>query len=162
MTEKQIDTPKTSQKWRHRLLVGSLALNLLVVGAVVGGAVIGNGPGGPQRFDLTVGPLTRAMEGEHRDAVHDRLRESGAFQRADRAGMREDTAILLATLRAENFDEAAFRAALSRQRVRLQAGQDALLDAVTSEIETMSAEQRSAFADRIEDQAERRRPARRD
>ena len=162
MTEKQNDTPKTSQKWRARLLVGSLAVNLLVGGALIGGAVIGNGPGGHQRFDLTVGPLTRAMDGAHRDAVRDHLRESGAFQRADRSGMREDTAILLATLRAAEFDEAAFRAALLRQRARLQSGQDAVLDAVAREIKTMSPAQRSAFADRLEEQARRGVPARRD
>ncbi|MGJ8610455.1 MAG: periplasmic heavy metal sensor [Octadecabacter sp.] len=155
MTNTHMDTPKASQKWQRRLLVGSLAVNLLVIGVFVGGAVMGNGPRGPQRFDLTVGPLTRAMDDVHRQALRDDLRSSGAFERADRAGIREDTETLLATLRADEFDETTFREILIRQRVRLQKGQDVLLDAVAGQIGEMSVEDRNAFADRIQNQDRR-------
>ncbi|SMX37278.1 periplasmic heavy metal sensor [Octadecabacter ascidiaceicola] len=143
------------------ILVVSLALNLLVVGVVAGAFIKGGGPSGPHRIDLTVGPLTRAMDGERRDAVRDALRDSGAFQRRDRAEIREDMQVLLATLRADVFDEAAFRDALARQRARLRSGQDAVLDAITSQIEDMDVEERAEFADRLEAQARRAPESRR-
>ena len=157
MAEKQ----KKSGRLQRGILVVSLALNLLVVGVVAGAFIKGGGPDGPHRIDLTVGPLTRAMEGERRDAVRDALRESGAFQRRDRSEIRQDMQVLLATLRADVFDEAEFRDALARQRARLQSGQDAVLDAITTQIEDMGPEERAAFADRLEAQARRGPAARR-
>jgi len=155
------DKQKKTGRLQRGILVVSLAFNLLVLGIAAGAFFNGGGRDGPHRIDLTVGPLTRAMEGEHRDAVRDALRESGAFQRIDRSEIREDMQILLATLRADEFDEAAFRDALARQRARLQSGQDAVLDAITSQIEDMGPQERAAFADRLEAQARRAPAARR-
>ncbi len=149
------DQTPPAGRWQRRLLVASLALNLLIVGAVVGLAVSGGSKGGPQRFDLTAGPVTRAMEPERRDRVRDALRDSDVFRPANRAEMRADTQALLTTLRAATFDEDAFRAALTRQRARLQAGQEAVLNAVTREISEMSVEERTEFADRLEQQLRR-------
>ena len=152
---------KKSGRLQRGLLIGSLALNLLVVGVVAGTFFTGGGSGGSQRFDLTAGPLTRALEGERRDAVRTALQESGAFARRDRSEIREDMQVLLTTLRADDFDEAAFRDVLSRQRTRLQSGQNAVLDAVTSQIDDMGPDERAAFADRLEAQARRGPGARR-
>ena len=143
------------------ILVISLAFNLLIVGVVVGAFMNGGRPGGMQRFDLTVGALTRAMEGEHRDAVREALRDSGAFRPADRAALRADMIALLATLRADAFDEAAFREALMRQRERLRTGQATVLDVVATQIDAMSVQERSAFADRLEQQMRNGPPPRR-
>lgn len=161
MTNNQTKLALNTPKWQKIVLVASLALNLLVVGIVAGAALKGGGSGGQQRFDLTVGPLTRAMEGNHREAVRDALRESGAFARNGRTAMRADMAAMLATLRAVEFDQAAFRDALMRQRARLQSGQNAVLDAVASQIEDMSFEERAAFANRLEEQGRRGPPPRR-
>jgi len=140
----------TAGRWQKRLLVGSLALNLIIVGAIAGLALSGGPKGGPSRLDLTAGPITRAMESEQRDNVRHALRDSNVFRPANRAQMREDMQALLMTLRAETFDEESFRAALNRQRERLQTGQETVLNAVTNEIADMSLEQRTAFADRLE------------
>lgn len=153
-------TPKT-QSWQRWLLVGSLALNLLVLGAI-GGAVLKGGPSGPgNRIDLTTGPLTRAMTSEDRSAIRDVLRASRAFGPQDRAAIREDMQSLLALLAADPFDAEAFRAVLDRQRSRLTAGQDAALDALTAQIETMTPQARAEFAERLQDQL-RRGPSSRD
>jgi uncharacterized membrane protein len=98
-----------SQRIQRIVLIGSLALNLLIIGVATGVALNGGKPGAGQRFDLTVNPLTRAMEGARSDAVRDALRNSGAFERDDRSDMRRDMNALLATLRADEFDEVAFR-----------------------------------------------------
>lgn len=146
-------------RWQRILLVLSLGVNLAVVGLVVGLAV-GDGPRDRiQRFDLTVGPLTRAMEPDRRDAVRDALRESGAFRPSDRDGMRADVNALLGNLRADTFDEDEFRDVLLRQRVRLESGQAAVLDAVAGQISDMDANERAAFADRLEEQLRRSGPS---
>ncbi|MCF2869966.1 periplasmic heavy metal sensor [Octadecabacter sp. G9-8] len=150
------------RRWQRILLVGSLALNLAVVG-VVAGVAFGGGPKERmQRFDLTVGPLTRAMDNDRREAVRDALRNSGAFRPADRNGIRSDMAAMLNTLRQDQFDEEAFRSALLRQRERLQSGQVAVVDAVTVQITDMSAQERAEFADRLEEQLRRGAPQRAD
>ncbi len=161
MTNNQTKVAPKARNWQRTILVGSLALNLMVVGIVAGVALKGGGPGSSQRFDLTVGPLTRAMDDTHRDAVRDALRDSGAFQRNDRTAMRADMAAMLQTLRADVFDQVAFRDALMRQRARLQTGQSAVLDAVAAQIEGMSVEERAAFAGRLEEQGRRGPPPRR-
>lgn len=147
-------------RWRHILLVASLGLNLAVIGLVVGVVLNGGPRNAPPRFDLTAGPLTRAMEGERRDALREALRDSDAFRRADRSEIRADMRAVLASLRAEQFDQSAFRAALTRQRQRLQAGQDAVLDAVLAQIDDMTPQERAGFADRLEDQLRRGSPDR--
>ncbi len=152
-------TPRSS-RLQKRLLVVSLALNLVIIGVVAGMFFLGGAKGAPQRFDLTAGPMTRAMDVERRGALRDALRESGAFRPADRAQMRSDAIALLETVRAENFDDVAFRDALDRQRARLNTGQAAVLDALTQQISDMSLEERAAFADRLEEQMRRQPPSR--
>lgn len=150
----------TPKRWTRILLVLSLALNLVVIGVVAGSVFGGGSKGQNQRFDLTVGPLTRAMDDDRRDAVRDALRNSGVFGRDNHNALRTDMQALVETLRAQDFDSAAFQEVLGRQRARLQAGQDTVVRAVTAQIELMSAEERAAFADRIEDQTRRGAPRR--
>jgi len=69
---------------------------------------------------------------------------------------------LVATLRAEVFDADQFQEVLSRQRNRLQSGQQTVLSVVSDQIEDMTLEERAAFADRLEDQVRRGPPQRRD
>lgn len=150
-----------SKRLQRFVLVGSLALNLLIIGVAIGVAFNGGKPGAGQRFDLTVSPLTRAMEGERSDAVRDALRSSGAFERGVRSEMRRDMGALLETLRAETFDADAFRAVLMRQRDRLRVGQETVLGAVSAQIDDMNDTERAAFADRLEEQMRRGPPPRR-
>ncbi|MCF2904587.1 periplasmic heavy metal sensor [Octadecabacter sp. CECT 8868] len=151
-----------TKRWQRVLLVSSLALNLVVLGVVAGAVFNGGPPGSSQRFDLTAGPLTRAMDDDNRAAVRTALRESDVFQRRDRSAMNEDMQALVATIRAEAFDSEKFLEILQRQRRRLQVGQDAVLDVVSAEIGNMSLEERSAFADRLESQSRQGPPSRED
>jgi len=155
------NTDKKPRNWTRIVLVLSLGLNLAVAGMVAGFAFAGD-KRSPQRFDLTVGPLTRAMDDNARAAVRDALRDSGVFDRADRGAMRTDMTALVSLLRADQFDSAAFQDVLGRQRARLQAGQDTVLAVVTQQITNMTAQDRAAFADRLERQLRRGPPQRRD
>lgn len=153
---------KTTQRWQRGILVASLALNLIIIGLVAGVMLSGGPPNGAQRFDLTAGPLTRAMDDTHREAVRAALRDSGAFERADRGAMQADMRALVAALRADTFDQARFTEVMLRQRNRLQAGQDTVLAVVSAQIGNMSVQDRAAFADRLEQQLRQGPPPRRD
>lgn len=154
------DPDRQTSRLRTALLVASLALNLLVIGAAVG-LLISGGPrdtGG--RYDLTVGPLIRALEAPQRDALRGALRDSNAFRPADRRAMREDMARLADILRTEPYDPGAFDAVVTRQRDRLRAGQEAARLAVGEIVADMSPAERSAYAARLAEQLNR--PSRRD
>lgn len=151
--------PKSSRVQRI-LLVSSLALNFVIIGIVAGMFLLGGPKGPPQRFDLTAGPITRAMDAQQRETMRDALHDSGAFRRGDRAQMRADTVMLLETVRSETFDAALFRDVLDRQRSRLNAGQASVLDALTQQITDMNIQERTAFADRLEEQMRRQPPQR--
>lgn len=136
-------------------LIVSLALNLCVIGAIAGFALSGGGSERMQRFDLTVGPLTRALDPDRRAAIRDDLRTRGVFGPDNRQAMRRDLVSLIDVLRSDQFDSAAFGIILERQRDRLQASQLVVVDAITAQISGMSDEDRAAFADRLEDQFRR-------
>lgn len=80
-------TPK-SIRVQKILLVLSLTLNVTIIAALAGLLMLGPGKSAPQRFDLTAGPMTRAMDEDRRDALRDALRESGTFRPANRSEIR--------------------------------------------------------------------------
>lgn len=145
-------------RWRNWLLVASLALNLLVLGAVAGALVRGGPMPGGARFDLSAGPLTRALSDADRNALRDHLRDHRAFRQNGRAAIREDMRELQRLLRAETLDVTALGAVLARQSARLVEGQNAAIEAITARVEEMSYADRIAFADRLADQSDRRLP----
>ncbi len=134
------------------LLFASLALNLLVVGALVGAGLWGgwghghHGPG----LDAAGGPMTRALSREDRRAISQRMRQAYRDGRPGRAAHRAAFEALLDDLRAEPFQRAAVEAHMARMRGlltdRLELGQTLLLD----RLEAMSPSERAAFADRLE------------
>ena len=133
------------------LLVLSLALNLLVAGLVVGALARHGGPGGrPRPAELSLGPFARALEPEDRREI---LRSLGG--RADlRPPGRVDRAALfaevVAALRAEPFDHARAAAALAEQSERVAEVERAVQEALLARLAAMTAEERAAFADRLE------------
>jgi uncharacterized membrane protein len=141
--------------WIRVLLVGSLAMNLLVVGLVAGvmvrGGPFGGGPSGRE----PVTPYTRAIAETDRGALR---RELGRALR-NRDGTRgEVTAAYkeaLSILRADPYDAAAMEAILRKQaeltdRRRRQG--EAFL---AGYLARMSIDERHAYADRLEDEIER-------
>ena len=147
---------KPPSRWLRTALVLSLALNLLLVGLAVGAAVNYRTSGGPPRnFDLSVGLLGRAMSPEDRQAVSEALRE---MPRGHTPGRRDMAALmgeLTGVLRAEPFDAGAFTAMLDRQGQLWSDVQKTGQSVVVARIAAMTAEQRAAFADRIDAQLSR-------
>jgi uncharacterized membrane protein len=163
MTETDtIDTPPAANPngkapagwgWGMRLvLVASLGLNLVVVGLVAGAVINHIGRDGPPIVrDLGFGPYSEALSRDDRIALmRSFARESGGF-RAMRREAQAAFGDLLVQLRAEPFDPAAFEALMQKQEARAAArlvlGQRLLIE----RIEGMSAAERQAFAERLQE-----------
>ncbi|WP_071673586.1 periplasmic heavy metal sensor [Nioella nitratireducens] len=149
------ETPRKRPGRGLKIALGlSLALNLLVLGAV-GGAVLNGGPDGRlhDRMDLArtlgLGPVGAALDGADRDALMDRARQDRDDLRARREGLLADTLAFAEAVRSDPFDRSAAAALLEDQRARVnglqQWGHEALLD----RLDRMPWEARAAFADRL-------------
>jgi len=154
MSEETKAAPRRAGRGVKIALGVSLALNLLVIGAV-GGAVLSGGPDGRMRDrldmmrSLGLGPLGMALERDDRDEIAARI----AVDRADLQGARR--ALLEATLTfseavaAVPFDRAAAAAALEAQRGHVAGLQERGHAALLDQLEAMPQAARDAFADRL-------------
>lgn len=142
------DTP-SKRRWMPVVLALSLALNLAVVAAVAGAAWRHKGGGGPTG-GKGGGPIyLQALPPEARRAVRGEMRQQPR--------VKLDSAVMVTALRQEPFDPEAAGRALDAQRdsglTRFAAGRAVLLDYISS----MSAQDRAAYADRIEEIAQKRK-----
>lgn len=156
---------------RARLLKGalavSLALNLLVVGAI-GGALWRQGGMAPHHREAGAGPRSyaapyvQALPRDMRRALHQKLRESAP--RASTAARQADHAAMLSVLRADPFDRAAAAAVLEAQGSAARESQEAAQAAWLDLVATMGPEERRSYAEalaaRLEERDTRRRPKR--
>lgn len=152
-------TPRAKLSRRMRiLLVLSLALNLAVIGLIVGAGVSGRfGDRPPRSFDFGLGPVARALESDERRAIGRELRRDGALRGYD---MRQGANDMVAALRAEPFEPETLRELMALQAAHVgqlqRSAQDALLDQIT----TMTPERRAAFAEKLEQELQRGRTRR--
>ncbi|CUH53217.1 periplasmic heavy metal sensor [Shimia marina] len=138
------------------LLIGSLALNLLIVG-VVGGAIFSfkrhGSDGGSERFSA---PFVRALSHEDKRAVGRDIRRSFREASVDRSGDQLLYQAALQQLRAQPFDVDALQetvGALDQASAdrRMLARQSFL-----SRIDAMSDAERLIYADRFEEMITRK------
>ena len=105
MTDPQQTAPKTRRRWTRWLLIGSLALNLLVIGALVGFAV--RGPV-PKYGAAPVLPgalsLLRAVPDSHRGVVRDALRDHRESLRAQRGDVNQMRQAFLSEIEKDPLD----------------------------------------------------------
>lgn len=137
-----------SPLWMRIALGVSVSLNLLVVGAVVGGALARKPERAANAAPLPGQALIRALPREDRADLRRRFEAKAPRGPQDaRVGVGAE---LLTLLRAEEFDGAAFATLLATQAApvsaRLTAGRDALIE----QIAEMPRADRLAYADRLE------------
>jgi uncharacterized membrane protein len=142
--------PKPGRAWAKIILVVSLGLNLLFLGAI-GGALLRDGPPrGAGIRDVNFGPLTDALSKQDREALRRSFQTSAPDLRGQRADIARDLEQLTKILRAPEFQRADAAALFVRQNDRAlerqKLGQGLLLDLLAA----MGPEQRNAFADRLE------------
>jgi uncharacterized membrane protein len=142
-------------------LIASLALNLLFLGLIAGGAFMG-----PQRHGApSAGPdlraLWRALPDESRAEMRAQFRDDRGTQRhaereAFRAEMAEREAEMLALLRAEAFDATAFLNLLDARRRMMDLRAEDAQSIFVSLLARLDVAERAAVADRYEARRERR------
>jgi uncharacterized membrane protein len=127
----------------------SVGLNLAIAGLAVG-AWLGDGPGKGMPRDMSFGPFSEALDDTDRRAIRRALLDRVGEFRTQRAAAQAEFETLLSTLRADPFDPAAMKTALSaietRNAERLKLGRSL----IETRLVEMSAEDRLAFADRLE------------
>ncbi|MEP2534149.1 periplasmic heavy metal sensor [Shimia sp.] len=134
------------------LLIGSLALNLLVVG-VVGGAVVGHMRDGDSRdrSDRFGSPYVRALNVQDKRIVGKAIRDAYRQAEIDREGSRRSYERVVGLLRAAPLDQNALTQEVAQQDIggeqRRKVAQKIWLDRVFSMTDT----ERATYADDLED-----------
>jgi uncharacterized membrane protein len=149
-----VEQIKPHRTWRI-VLVGSLALNLLMVGAV-GGAFL-RGGGGPQRgFELQLGPLSDVLSLRDRRKIGEQIRRGIGRQGQSRAARLEAFENLISVVAAQPFDPELLAASIRDQQKQLDNVRDAALNAFVAHLTNMTVGERSDFADKLRDSFARR------
>jgi uncharacterized membrane protein len=144
--------PRLSRRIRW-LLIGSLALNLLVVGAVAGVALRlagGDRMPPPAERSLGFGPWSGGLERSDYRALRKGFEASGQDLRDMRRAERADRAALVAALRADPFDPKALDDVAARMQARTLARLDLGQQLIRGHVLAMTPDQRRAFADRLD------------
>jgi len=134
------------------LLITSLTVNFLVLGAVLGVVIEHRRePPPPERSldAITFGPLGGAFDRDDRAAMRQAARAQGADLVALRQEMRGDFARLLAALKADPFDPAALQAVLSQMQARTEKRMEMGQSLMLARVAAMTPEQRVALAERL-------------
>lgn len=155
MTSPTPETPAEGPRparWTRLLLFASLALNLIVVGAVVG-SMLGRGPSHHVIVrDISFGAYTEALSPEDRAALRAELRAAAPAMRDIRQSQRSEQEALLAALRTVPFEAQQVRDILARQRDRASRGIALGHDLMLQRIEAMDDEARAEFAGRLQEE----------
>lgn len=151
------EAPKSARSplWMRITLAASLAVNLLVVGVIVGSLVTRDGRGDGMRSpgalrDLGPIPFVVALEPEDRRGLIRAMRGEAASLSQNREELRARFEAFLAALRADPFDASTVAGLLGEQRQigaqRQAIGEKLLLERLSE----MSTEERQAYADRLD------------
>ena len=149
MAEPTARSPAPVGRVTRIILILSLALNLAIAGLIAGSFLRDDGPARSARFALELGPIASALAPDDRRAILRALRD-----RRDLRPLRGRSAELqsiLGVLRAETLDPAALEAALTAPMRRISDVQQVVTDTLSERIQGMSADERAAFADRLEE-----------
>jgi uncharacterized membrane protein len=144
------------------LLFVSLAVNLLIAGMVAGAFLSPDGPrrggiGGDERaLRGVIGePFFRALpDGERKALVRDAI-QNGERVRESRETLRQRLDAFLDALRADPFDSAEVARLLGEQRDAALSRQELGEELLLKRLDSMSAEQRAAYADALEERLKR-------
>ncbi|MCH2068823.1 periplasmic heavy metal sensor [Shimia sp.] len=157
MTEpkSELPTPKPRRLTRA-LLIGSLALNLLIIGVVGGAAISIRGHGSkPPVSDRYGSPHIKALTFDDKRevgrAIRDAYRKGDVDHRADHQHYKE----ALAVLRTSPFDEAALRDLVTTLDQASENRRKVAREVLLQKILSMSDAERAAYADRLQEVLEK-------
>ncbi|MEO1779806.1 MAG: periplasmic heavy metal sensor [Pseudomonadota bacterium] len=167
MTTRNDATPaRRSPLWMRLLLFGSLAINLLIAGLVLGAVSFRGGDSDRHQLrgvrDLAPIPFIVAMEKEDRRDLVARFREESRPHRPSRAETRQRLEAFLTAIRADDLDVAQITSLLEGERQRGKARQEAGQAVLIDYFQSLTLEERRVYADRLESILKRRLPDRTD
>lgn len=142
--------PGTGSRRMKYVLIGSLALNLLFVGAVVGMGFKkhGHGPHHAAREHFGLMGLTRVLPDERRKEVLEQLKKEYDERRPAMEDLRTARHEAADRLAADPFDRASLEAALENVAGREQALRSATVETFLVQAERLSAEERKLLSER--------------
>jgi uncharacterized membrane protein len=140
---------KAGFRWGKLVLVASLSLNVLVVGLVAGTVMSGDPRVKPtgDAADGGVRAVINALRHEDRRAIGRSLQDG---KREMMEARKASNAALLETLRADVFDKVAFAEAMATQTNIATGRYIKSAEVLAERLNDMSDSERSAFADRFE------------
>lgn len=155
MTDRDPIEGKPGSPWMRIVLFTSLALNLLVLGAVVGSRFGEKEQLRKERVEVpgignAIGPYGRALSKEDRRALGREFVRNARELRSTRQEMRALGAQVVDALRAEPFDATPVRALLGQQIEVGQQLQRKGQSLLVERIEAMTPAARAEFADNLE------------
>lgn len=152
--ENSSEDRKVPRIWLRILLIGSLSLNLLIVGAAVGAAF--KWRGGPPRFEIGdncgsagMTAIVRAMERSEKAAIRDAFEAGGFGRESRRAARQEDIDVLIELLKSDQFDTDGLKSVLFARSEQIAKGLELGHSFIVDRISSMPADQRRQLADRI-------------
>lgn len=144
------ETPATGSSRGVKIALAlSLAVNLAVAG-LAAGAWLRDGPHRGIPRDMSFGPFSEALNEADRRAIRRALMDRMGEFRTQREAARAEFEALLTAMRAENFDPAVLKAALSAIETRMTERLDLGRTLIEARLFEMTAKERAAFADRLE------------
>ena len=151
-----LDKPKKGPRWAKIALGVSLSLNLLVAGLAIGTFSNVKKNGGPMRPGEAAGAYTYALSPQDRRSIGKAISERNRSGDKTRDQIVAEYQNMIDVLTADEFDREAARQILDRQfnfaNERRLDSESLLLD----HLDTLSLEERKAFAERLQEGAKRR------
>lgn len=145
-------TPRMSRKLKG-VFIGSLALNLVLVGLFVGA---GLRHGAPSHTSMRADVLVRVLEGEDRRAIGKAVKEAqGGGRAAFWAAQKTALEAVSGALKADPFDAARLEAALAQKSAHLRNTRDVAEEAMLARFSAMTPAARVAVAERLDAALER-------
>lgn len=137
-------------------LIGSVTLNLLIVGVIVGG-IMGHQRHPPRAVvrDVTLGAFTEALSKEDRDALRKSAQKRGSEFRDMRRQSRADMIALINALAITPWNRDEVEKILARHQSRTAARVQIGDTLIFERIEAMTEQQRQAFAQRLQQDVQR-------
>ena len=148
---------ETGRNWQKWLLIGSLALNVLIIGLLIGATL--RGPDRkmrPPNFNGGLPGLIHAVPKGHHKTMKDAFRE----QKTTHADLRRELGVLrrefIAALQAEPFDMGVVEAAFDKYRAVTSRISETGRKTILKTVAAMSEEDRKEFAANLQKRRSRR------
>lgn len=150
------ETKGRTRRWTRILLIGSVALNVLIIGVVGGAAIAIKGDGDrPAPTDRFGAAHIKALSFEDKRAVGRAIRKAYRSAEIDHHADQANYKEALAVLRSTPFDETAMVELVTRLDMASEQRRELARDVFLAQILSMTDAERAAYADRLEEVLER-------